>query len=348
MKFTESILGKPLDQLSVEDVEGFFLQPQEESDRIEFKSYHADLKSKKTPEERLADVLKTITAFLNSGGGFIVWGAPVETIQKYCQGALTPFDVKYTKDQFIGRIADSIVPSPQGVFFRSFEKEGKYFYIIEAESSSYAPHQYRNVYYMRMDGHTKAAPHHYIEALFKKVSFPNLEAYLKLDRYIHTDGDMARLYCTIIFRNQSPFQNDYNLQYRVFTSHGLIMPGAAMQVNLTKEKLAEQGDYSNPEVANTIYYGNWLHDSFNISLSRTNLHNNEYIIKIRLQFGAKHSPMKLCQYTINIGERVNDNLQDHIIDMVENRFFNIHELEMMKPDKERLFETLGRRTIQQL
>lgn len=199
---------------------------------------------------------------------------------------------------------------------------------------------------MRMDGHTKPAPHHYIEALFKKLSFPNLEAYLKLDRYIHTDNDAARLYCTIIFRNQSPFQNDYNLQYRVFTSHGHIMPGAAIQVNLTQKELAEPGDYSNPEVANTIYYGNWLHDSFNITLSRTTLHNNGYIIEIRLQFGAKHSPMKLCLYTIKIGERENTNLQDNIVDMVENRFFNIHESEMTKSDEERLFETLGRRIDQ--
>jgi hypothetical protein len=276
----------------------------------------------------------------------IVWGAPAskktEQGDSICKGLLTPFDLYYSKDQFIAKIAENIIPSPQGIVFRSFEINGKYIYIIEISRSSFSPHQFRNIYYMRMDGSTKAAPHHYIEALFKKVSFPNLEAYLKLDRYIHDENDMARLYCTIIFRNQSPFQNDYNLQYRVFTTHGLIMPGAAIQVNLTHEKLAEAGDYSNPEVANTIYYGNWLHDSFNISLSRTNLHNNEYIIKIRLQFGAKHSPMKLCQYTINIGERIHSNLQEHITQMVENRFFSIYEEEMDMSDKKHLMQTLGR------
>ena len=47
-------------------------------------------------------------------------------------------------------------------------------------------------------------------------------------------------------------------------------------------------------------------------------------------------------YHLLIGETIKPNLQDHIIEMTENRFFNIHEESMESSDQERLLKALGR------
>jgi len=149
-----------------------------------------------------------------------------------------------------------------------------------------------------MDGQTKAAPHHFIEALFKKIGFPNLEAYLKLDKYEHVklDDDAAILWCSIIFRNQTPFMNDFNLHYRVFSSHGQIISNFDI-INMSPispQNIKLSGDYTNEKVAKVIYYGNWVDSRFKILLSREELHAWNYSLDLRIQFGAKHSPMKIC------------------------------------------------------
>lgn len=72
MTLSQQFFGKPVDDLTYSDLTTHFAQPQEESDRIEYKSFResGDFKKKE------ATILKTICAFLNSGGGILVWGAP--------------------------------------------------------------------------------------------------------------------------------------------------------------------------------------------------------------------------------------------------------------------------------
>ncbi len=52
--------------------------------------------------------------------------------------------------------------------------------------------------------------------------------------------------------------------------------------------------------------------------------------------------MKICLYEIVIGEKNDANLQSHIVQMSENRLFNIHEASMGESDQVRLNRTLGR------
>lgn len=347
MRLSELFFGKSLNALDIKDIETYFLNPQEESDKIEFKSYELHSNSKKSPADRLADILKTITAMLNSAGGVIIWGAPTTKVSDQnvncCFGDLTPFSQYYEKDQFIAITVNNIIPAPQGINFHQLSKGGSYIYVIEVEPSKYAPHQYKNIYFMRMDGSTKAAPHHYIDAMFKRISFPNLEAYLRINEFKFSDIDLAELRCSIIFRNMSPFQNDYNLHYRIFSSLGCIVANGDILASSIPWQRGKAGDYQNSKVADTIYYGNWLHDDICIFIERKALYEDDYTLHIRVQFGAKHSPMKLCHYKIIIGERISSNLQDHIVEIAENRFFNIYEDELTVPDKERLMQTLGRR-----
>ena len=64
--------------------------------------------------------METVCGFLNSAGGLLIWEAP--TTKKIegkavCLGDLAPTSTEYQKDQFIGKIADSIIPSPRESFF---------------------------------------------------------------------------------------------------------------------------------------------------------------------------------------------------------------------------------------
>lgn len=346
MSYLQLIFGKEIDQLVIDDIVSYFAHQREESNKLEFKSFVLNPKSRNDLEEKESKIMKTLSAFLNSDGGILIWGAPETTkvgTKSVCVGALKPVDKQYDKDQIMDMIANTIIPAPQGITFKTFLCQSGFVYLFDAPRSSYAPHQYKDTYYMRMDGQTKAAPHHYIEALFKKIDFPNLEAYLRLDSFEHVDHDAARLTCSIIFRNQTPFRNDYNLHYRIFSSHGLITTAWEQILFSPKDpRLLREGDYANPRVAETIYYGNWIDDRLTIFLSRSRLHQENYQLNIRLQFGAKHSPMKICLYEIVIGEKMNSNLQNHIVDMSENRLFNIHEETMGETDQVRLNRTLGR------
>lgn len=340
MRFTEILFAKELKDISVEDVKAFFAEPREESNKMEFKSYETGANDRKDPKDREKDILRTICGMLNSEGGIILWGAPSNLSSS---GTLTPLSKLYKKDDFMAKIANLIIPSPQGIVMLTVPIDNGYVYLFDIPRSDYSPHQFLDKYYMRLDGQTKAAPHHYIEAQFKKITFPNLEAYLKLEQYGFVNDSISELSCSIIFRNQSPFQNDYELHYRLFTSHGtpeVYYKNASLVAQ--EYDLSRPGDYTKPNVANTIYYGNWIDDRFKIVFSRDALYKHQYHVDVRLQFGARHSPMKLNLYKLHIGEKMKDNIQDHIIEMAENRFFNIYEEDMGTPDQERLRKTLGR------
>jgi len=73
MNTSEKILGKPLRDLTYQDIFTFFQTPREENDLIEFKSFNpnGDLQSK------LKQVYRSVCAFSNSGGGLLIWGAPI-------------------------------------------------------------------------------------------------------------------------------------------------------------------------------------------------------------------------------------------------------------------------------
>ena len=70
MTLSQQFFSKPLTDLTYSDLVTHFNEPQEESDRIEYKSFRKEGDFKK----KEAAILKTICAFLNSGGGqHVAW-----------------------------------------------------------------------------------------------------------------------------------------------------------------------------------------------------------------------------------------------------------------------------------
>lgn len=329
--FSQLIFGKPLANITFSDLLSYFETSRTESDILEFKSFQTSItvESGRGREDE-KKVLKTITAFLNSAGGILIWGAPegikgTEQKESVFQGALTPSHVLYEKDSFINKIANRIISAPSGIsFHRIGDLNGGYLYLIEVPASEYAPHQFENVYYMRMDGQTVPAPHHYIEAKFRKVSFPKLEGYLRLDSYIHNESNQGVLSCTLIFRNQSRYQNDENLHCRVISDHGKVLR-IDSAVSPTNQMLTMGSDYVVPRIADVIYYGNYLHHEFKLILSRDHLYQSNYEIKLVVAFGARYSPMKVSHYTVKVGPMFPAKKSEAIVFKRENLFFHENE-----------------------
>ena len=344
--FSSLIFGKSLTELTLHDIQQYFKEARTESDKLEYKSFPSNLTSgsgKDKEEEK--KILKTIAAFLNSEGGALIWGAPQGVVlpgqkEEVFKDNLMPINNLYEKDAFISKLANRIIPSPKGIQFHRIEDQGKYIYVIEVPPSEYAPHQFENVYYMRVDGQTLAAPHHYIEALFRKISFPKLEAYLTIGGYSHENSDNSRLNCTIYFRNLSRYQNDFNLHCRVVIEQGMIIsPGKAFSP--MNSHIKEGSDHHSSCITDVIYYGNYQPYSFDVIFSRTMLHEMDYEVLLVVTFGAKHSPMKLCRYTIKIGPNTPAKGRSAIVGKQENLFFHENENEIGMTDVEKLERILN-------
>ena len=203
--FSNQYFGKNLDELNYEDLVRFFSDEREESDKIEFKSYQVD---GDTWTKKIDGVIRGICAFLNSGGGLMIWGAPSGTKvadRVVFTGHLAMADVCIDKDRLISKISDSITPLPININVHTIEHAGFYLYVFEILASNYSPHQYRNIYYARLDGQTKPAPHYLVDALFKKISYPNIEGFINLEGFGNNGFSENYLDLSIIIINFSEF-----------------------------------------------------------------------------------------------------------------------------------------------
>lgn len=203
---------------------------------------------------------------LNSEGGIIIWGAPISSNnygklkRKMFVGNLSPVSVKVEKDSFIRKVTDSITTSPRGIQFQPLQKsENENVYIIGVEKSSYSPHQFNHRYYMRIDGHTIPAPHHYVEALMKRITYPRLEGYIKIDKIIiqsdFVDNNRKKFildFSTFIY-NKSKLQNEYDLNLRILIDEGKFI-GSESFVGRDKYYASAQELVYAP-AKNILFYG---------------------------------------------------------------------------------------------
>ena len=202
--YSHQYFGKNLEDLVFQDIADFFATEKEESDKIEFKAFHPNYGNF---NKNLEGVIRGICGFLNSNGGILIWGAPLgQKIDDKLvfQGALSLVDQLIEKDALISKVSDSITPLPVKVNVQIIENNGNYLYVFEVQKSNYSSHQFKNIYYARLDGQTKPAPHYLIEALFKKVSYPNIGGFINLDRFGNANNGNVFLDISIIIIN-SPY-----------------------------------------------------------------------------------------------------------------------------------------------
>lgn len=328
MNYSEIILGKKINDLTLQNIEDFFEEGKDESNTIEFKSFVDNF------GRSLEGVIRAICAFLNSDGGIIIWGAPngqkVEgRLEEVFKWDLTPVSELKEKDQLISKISDSIIPLPVGIKVQIVEKDEGYIYIFEIEKSLYSPHQFKNTYLARLDGQTKPAPHYLVEALFKKISYPNLEGYIKLENISH-DGSRYYLDIAIFIFNFSELQNEENVSYSLTCSNGIFAgsqnPRYQHMYTLGGHQLIHSG------LINTLHFGSPDRNTEKIIINPADIRaNSENKIILLLTFGGKKSPLKASNYkldltNINWAEPTKLNYLFEEID--ENKLFSTQQAEI--------------------
>ncbi|MCD6017552.1 MAG: hypothetical protein K0S53_673 [Bacteroidetes bacterium] len=319
--YSQLYFGKEWEKLKYKDIENFFSEKQEESDKIEFKSYVDRGEKSKTETEN--NIIRTICGMLNSEGGIIIWGAPKGEKKENSkilefEGELTPLNFQTDKDSIIRRISDNIQVTPRGIRFRELKKpkEDKYICIFEIEKSEYSPHQHGNIYHMRIDGQTRPAPHHYIEALFKRISFPKLEGYTK--PYIVRKTATGYIVClkTCIF-NLSKFQNEERLYFRITLINGEVRSNISSNYRRVTPNL-DIVTY----LPDKVFFASEhivVKDEFLIKNETLAITNQ--MIEVIVYFGGKNSPLTVSRYKMDLSTP-HVNVDDYIISKEENRMIS--------------------------
>lgn len=301
--FSLKLLGKSLTEITLNDLTEFFKTGRDESDIFELKSFDQRNTNYKDKENA---ILKTICAFLNSNGGLLVWGAPIgektNNNQKVFKGDLSPVGKLIEKDAFINKITTRIIPIPPKVNFHPVEVEkDKFVYLFEIQESITKPHQFDSRYFMRLDGQTRVAPHHYIEALFKQIKYPNIEGYIEFLSEYQIDRNYLQIPISIIVENLTPFQNEENVSFVFNTNKGKFRDDTGRNDNFKNVRfdnnLTQAVSNNFKEV---LHYG--LIEKFIIYLTfETRKIRNEYLtVDLSLSVGGRFSPLKISKYKLSI------------------------------------------------
>jgi hypothetical protein len=319
--YSQLYFGKEFEKLSYKDIEEFFIDKKEESDKIEFKSYVEG--NAKSFVDNQNNIIKAICGMLNSEGGIIIWGAPKGVkdektkIQEF-KGELTPMTTEIDKDSFSRRITDLINQTPRTVRLRILKKDelDQFLCIIEVGKSEYSPHQYDNIYWMRIDGQTKAAPHHYVEALFKKITYPKLEGHLKIDTVKEMIGGLMITVKIFIF-NQSKHQNEEKLYVRIHMPSGSVHNQVSTEIRQVDPK-NEMVSYYPKDV---LYYNAYKTDKESFFISNEKLKLNKNIQELMLYFAGRHTPLLVSRYKLDLSTFL-DNPNDYVAYKEVNRLIS--------------------------
>lgn len=282
MSYSQYFFGKKLHEITEQDLLKYFAEPKEETDQIEFKSGIDPLTKKRT---KLDVILKSITAFLNSSGGLLIWGAPHDTInqdRKEYSGALVPLS-DFDRDKIIGgSIANTIEPLPSGIRTHPVGVNGGIVVIFDIPSSDYKPHRFKHVFYMRMDGSTHKAPYHFVEALFKRVNYAETRGFVEITpTEYHTSRGINKVAMDlkVIISNESLFRNDQDVFFTLYMNGNLIIDSSTNAL---------------VKVPRILHYG------LPCTYTKTQSFTGGELHTLELLFGGRYSPLKKSVYTFEI------------------------------------------------
>jgi hypothetical protein len=322
MDFSTAFFGKSLSNLLYEDIVSYFLEVRGESELIEFKSFVVQANI----DSGLNGVIKGISAFLNSNGGIVIWGAPKGSKQegkseKVFVGQLTPINELIEKDTLINRISSAIVPLPIGIQVAILSDNDGYVYVFEVQPSNYKPHQFETRYYVRLDGQSKPAPHYLIDALMKQITFPNIAGVIQFGRLRYINTGAIHLSIIIGLFNFTELQNEESVSFRLLCIGGYFKRGREVRYTTQKPDYNMKGQeliYEN--FANVLHFGTPnIHEDL-IVIEEDDLRNNNYRLNLDLSFGGKKSPAKVSSYTLDLSKisLPCDNSSKYLTDIEEN------------------------------
>ena len=309
MDYCKVHFGKMLTQLKYDDLQDYFSTERIETDQLEFKSFSGNV------TENYSGIIKTICGFLNSKGGLLIWGAPKgEKVkiqgrnEKIFKGEPTPITPLVVKDQCISKCSDSISPLPIGLRLNILSEGNSCICIFEVDESEYSPHQTDNIYYMRMDGQTKPAPHHYVEALFKKIKNPLLEGYLQFDMPF-LSSRILKIHFNVLLFNWSPMQNIDEISYRVSCDNGVFAGPYSPHHHVN-----DMSEYRAENFKNVLHFGE---PAFGMHTIEVDVSEHKDIT-ILLSFGGANTPAKSSSYKFALAKMNLFNMEENLIERKEN------------------------------
>jgi hypothetical protein len=342
MDYCTPHFGKKLGELTLEDLENYFKIDRPETDQIEFKSFSTE----KNFDKNIEPINKAISALLNSNGGILIWGAPIGKKiegkkEKIFKGDLTYSKEPIEKDTLISKISDKIIPLPTNIRVKELA-ENKLF-IFEIDQSEYAPHQTGSVYYMRIDGQSRPAPHHYIDALFKKVKYPDIRGHIKIDNWNVWKETMPNkreyhLRISIIIFNLSKLQNDYNPSYNVLIDKGWFQNSKYPTSEKNTNYEAQGTLLRRTDIKDVIFYGEPTIETFTIIIPVEEAERPNSGINIVLFFGTKTSPMKCSRYKIKLSPTLLKTAfnEEMFAEIFENQLISDYQEELGRNDEDTL------------
>ncbi len=317
MDYCSVQFGKGIDSITLGDVERYFKEEHSETDQLELKS----IRSGNQLNDMLAGIQRTVCAFLNSSGGLLIWGAPEGKKvngrkEKIFTGELTSYEGLLEKDALMSKIADAITPLPSSIRIKILSVESMSVVVVEVQPSGYSPHQFSNTYYMRIDGQTKPAPHHYIEALFKKISYPHIEAFIKVDSLGVHDGTSFNVNLSLFLFNWSAMQNEETPFVRLVTE-GIFVGWQNQQISNLYEMKGHS--YHAEELKKVFYFGEPIFKQLSILFHPHEFSTKENKARLHVSFGGRFSPHKTSEYQIDLSNLYPANPQDILIPIRENK-----------------------------
>lgn len=311
MDFSTKYFGKNLDDLVYQDIVEFFSESQTESNSIEFKSYSTD----KSFDEQLGKIYRGICSMLNSDGGILIWGSPqkstsTEQNEEQFQGELFPIKEMVEHDRLINKVTDNISSAPNSIKLKILNENTDFLCVFEVNQSEYKPHQFNNVYYIRLDGQSRPAPHYLIEALFKQIKFPNIEGYLKI-KHFHQNARQNVYILNIEFWiwNFSELENEYDLNLRAIITKGQF------------RNRSSSAELRLPNIQNILYFGEPFKLVETIRIQAIEFDNDNFDLDLIMFIGGRKSPMKISKYKLRLNDTSATDFNELIIEKEENKTF---------------------------
>ncbi len=211
--------------------------PPAEDDRWEFKG--AKLLETSSKNELLKVLSKQVSAFANSGGGNLVLGLSDSRVIEPCE----QFVGRQPMKDYLATMVEQSVEYP----LRHFKvhripctgDDSKSVFIVEVYDSPAAPHQAKSdrVYYYRIDGHSKPAPHFHVELLRQRETRAVLEIQgveYHVEKFLGTEAGIIEILMVLPIRNVS---------FQSATSWGVLIEHTkhddSWEIRTTAEKLDE-------------------------------------------------------------------------------------------------------------
>lgn len=293
MSISKQYFDKELTELTSQDLIKFFESKQIESIHLEFKQYNP-----RSNQDLFNIILPGITAFLNSEGGLLIFGAPKPTQEnkkEFYQGELTPFPPDFIpdKDTIIRKISDNIRSMPLGIKFHLLEFNSGLVAVFEVPQSQIKPHQFNDRYLIRLDGQNRPAPHFLIQALMKEVKFPDLAMQIKFE-FFGSDHSYHYLEFKSLIFNKVDSINEKNIELKIVAS----ILGHTFNQHLKSFPLLSYG----------------LPITFNNQVKLTNPHfipTNQNLLEVAFIFGGDNSSKRISYYKFRLpGCKLKQEFQD--------------------------------------